>query len=228
MKQALLFATAFLLFFSCVETDYKNDRTDPKIFISDPLLELKKGGVEYPYEIDYFNYVGKQVENPKISWTSSDPAVLEITEDGLATGIDFGTATVKATLITSEETLTIISNDEVIVSTATLKESLEFVGEITSTTSYLLKGSYSLVALDDGGVKLSLGEDYEADTNLPGLYVYLGNNPKSIADAHEIGPVTVFQGAHFYDLPTLDLYDYNYILYWCKPFGVKVGEGQIK
>jgi len=228
MKQALLFATAFLLFFSCVETDYKNDRTDPKIFISNPLLELKKGGVEYPYEIDYFNYVGKQVENPKISWTSSDPAVLEITEDGLATGIDFGTATVKATLITSEETLTIISNDEVIVSTATLKESLEFVGEITSTTSYLLKGSYSLVALDDGGVKLSLGEDYEADTNLPGLYVYLGNNPKSIADAHEIGPVTVFQGAHFYDLPTLDLYDYNYILYWCKPFGVKVGEGQIK
>jgi len=211
-----------------VETDYKNDRTDPKIFISNPLLELKKGGVEYPYEIDYFNYVGKQVENPKISWTSSDPAVLEITEDGLATGIDFGTATVKATLITSEETLTIISNDEVIVSTATLKESLEFVGEITSTTSYLLKGSYSLVALDDGGVKLSLGEDYEADTNLPGLYVYLGNNPKSIADAHEIGPVTVFQGAHFYDLPTLDLYDYNYILYWCKPFGVKVGEGQIK
>jgi hypothetical protein len=228
MKQALLFATAFLLFFSCVETDYKNDRTDPKIFISNPLLELKKGGVEYPYEIDYFNYVGKQVENPKISWTSSDPAVLEITEDGLATGIDFGTATVKATLITSEETLTIISNDEVIVSTATLKESLEFVGEITSTTSYLLKGSYSLVALDDGGVKLSLGEDYEADTNLPGLYVYLGNNPKSIADAHEIGPVTVFQGAHFYDLPTIDIYDYNYILYWCKPFGVKVGEGQIK
>ena len=59
-------------------------------------------------------------------------------------------------------------------------------------------------------------------------YIYLGNNPKSIADAHEIGPVTVFQGAHFYDLPTIDLYDYNYILYWCKPFGVKVGEGQIK
>ncbi|MDB4108439.1 Ig-like domain-containing protein [bacterium] len=228
MKQALLFATAFLLFFSCVETDYVNDRVDPKIFISNPLLELKKGGDEYPFQIDYFNYVGKQVENPKVSWTSSDPAILEITEDGLATGIDFGTATVTATLITSEEAQTIISRDEVIVSMATLKESLEFVGKIISTSSYQLGGSYALTALNNGGIKLTLKEDYEASTSLPGLYIYLGNNPKSIADAHEIGPVTVFKGTHFYDLPTLDIYDYNYILYWCKPFGVKVGEGQIK
>ena len=79
-----------------------------------------------------------------------------------------------------------------------------------------------------GGVKLSLGEDYEADTSLPGLYIYLGNNPNSTADAFEIGPVTTFDGAHFYDLPTIGIYDYNYVLYWCKPFGVKVGEGQIK
>ena len=111
MKQSILFSTAFLLLFSCVETDYVNDRVDPKIFISNPLLELKKGGDEYPFKIDYFNYVGKEVENPKVSWTSSDPAILEITEDGLATGIDFGTATVTATLITSEEAQTIISKD---------------------------------------------------------------------------------------------------------------------
>ena len=117
---------------------------------------LKKGGDEYPFQIDYFNYVGKQVENPKVSWTSSDPAILEITEDGLATGIDFGTATVTATLITSEEAQTIISRDEVIVSMATLKESLEFVGKIISTSSYQLGGSYALTALNNGGIKLTL------------------------------------------------------------------------
>jgi len=50
-----------------------------------------------------------------------------------------------------------------------------------------------------------------------------------VADAYEIGPVTVFQGAHFYDLPsTISIFDYSYILYWCKPFEVKVGEGQIQ
>jgi hypothetical protein len=111
---------------------------------------------------------------------------------------------------------------------STAVEPVKFEGTITSTSSYLLKGSYTLEPLDAGGVKLSLGEDYEADTSLPGLYIYLGNNPNSTADAFEIGPVTTFDGAHFYDLPTIGIYDYNYVLYWCKPFGVKVGEGQIK
>ena len=228
MKQALLIAVCILSLFSCVETDYVNDRVDPKIFISNPLLALEKDGLGHPFEINYFNYVGKEIENPDVSWTSSDPSILEITEDGLARGIKFGTATVTATLTTSEEALTIINNDTVTVSVSTVKEAKGFIGTIESTSNYLLKGSYSLVELDDGRVKLSLGEDYEASTSLPGLYIYLGNNPKSIADAYEIGAVTTFDGAHFYDLPTIGVYDYNYILYWCKPYGVKVGEGQIK
>ena len=210
-----------------METDYVNDRVDPEIFISNPLSNLEEG-TNHQFEVRYFNYVGKEIESPNVKWSSDDPSVLSITGDGLATGVSLGMGTITATLITTEEALTITNANKITVSMSTVVEPVKFEGTITSTSSYLLKGSYSLVALDDGGVKLSLGEDYEADTNLPGLYVYLGNNPKSIADAHEIGPVTVFKGTHFYDLPTLDIYDYNYILYWCKPFGVKVGEGQIK
>ena len=193
MKQALLFATAFLLFFSCVETDYKNDRVDPEIFISNPLSTLEEG-TDYQLETKYFNYVGKEIENPVVNWSTENPTILTVSETGLVTGISMGVAIITASLI----------------------------------SSYLLKGSYTLEPLDAGGVKLSLGEDYEADTSLPGLYIYLGNNPNSTADAFEIGPVTTFDGAHFYDLPTIGIYDYNYVLYWCKPFGVKVGEGQIK
>jgi len=227
MKQAILFSTAFLLLFSCVETDYVNDRVDPKIFISNPLSTLEEG-TDYQLETKYINYVGKEITNPVVNWSTNYPEILTVSETGLVTGISMGVATITASLTTEEENLTVTNTNEITVSMSTAVEPVKFEGTITSTSSYLLKGSYSLVALDDGGVKLSLGEDYEADTNLPGLYVYLGNNPKSIADAHEIGPVTVFQGAHFYDLPTIDIYDYNYILYWCKPFGVKVGEGQIK
>ena len=60
MKQALLFATAFLLFFSCVETDYVNDRVDPEIFISNPLSNLEEG-TNHQFEVRYFNYVGKEI-----------------------------------------------------------------------------------------------------------------------------------------------------------------------
>ena len=231
MKKAILMVVCILPLFSCVKTDYKNDRVDPKIFVSNPLLELKKNGEPHQFEVSYFNYVGKEIENPNVSWSSSDPTVLAITEDGLATGIEFGTATVTATLTTAEENLTISNKDDVEVSTATLTESIEFIGTVVTTSNYELGGSYVLKIHEDENdvLRLSLGDDYVASTSLPGLYIYLGNNPNSIADAHEIGPVTVFQGAHFYDLPsTISIYDYSYILYWCKPFGVKVGEGQIQ
>jgi len=227
----MLIAVCILPLFSCVKTDLVNDRVDPKIFISNPLLELKKNGAAHKFEVNYFNYVGKEIEDPIVSWKSSDPAVLAITEDGLATGIEFGTATVTATLTTAEENLTITNKDDVEVSTATLTESIEFIGTVVTTSNYELRGSYVLKVHEDENdiLRLSLGDDYVASTSLPGLYIYLGNNPNSIADAYEIGPVTVFQGAHFYDLPsTISIYDYSYILYWCKPFGVKVGEGQIQ
>tara|TARA_B110000114_G_C15098027_1_gene402985 strand:+ start:1845 stop:2534 length:690 start_codon:yes stop_codon:yes gene_type:complete len=229
MKKAMLIAVCILPLFSCVKTDFINDRVDPKIFVSNPLLELKKNGEAHQFEVNYFNYVGKEIENPNVSWSSSDAAVLAITEDGLATGIEFGTAIVTATLTTPEETLTITNKDVVTVSTATLTESIEFIGTVVTTSNYELGGSYVLETLDNGVLRLSLGDDYVASTSLPGLYIYLGNNPSSIADAYEIGPVTVFQGAHYYDLPaSISIYDYSYILYWCKPFGVKVGEGQIQ
>lgn len=231
MKKAILLLLCTLPLFSCVKTDLINDRVDPKIFVSNPLLELKKNGAPHQFQVNYFNYVGKEIENPNVSWSSSDPTVLAITEDGLATGIEFGTATVTATLITPEENITITNTDEVKVSMSTLTESIEFIGTIVSTSNYELGGSYVLKVHEDENdiLRLSLGNDYVASTSLPGLYVYLGNNPNSVADAFEIGAVTVFQGAHFYDLPsTISIYDYSYILYWCKPFDAKVGEGQIQ
>lgn len=231
MKKIILIVVCFLLLLSCVKTDLINDRVDPKLFISNPLLELKKNGEAHQFQVNYFNYVGKEIENPAVSWSSSDSSILTITESGLASGVEFGTATVSATLTTTEENLIITSTDVVRVSSATLTESIEFLGTIITTSNYELKGSYALKVHEDEDnvLRLSLGDDYKASTSLPGLYIYLGNNPNSIADAYEIGPVTVFEGAHFYDLPsTISIYDYSYILYWCKPFGVKVGEGQIQ
>ena len=52
MKKVILFVVWILPIFSCVKTDFVNDRVDPKIFISNPLLELKKNGAkisELPY-----------------------------------------------------------------------------------------------------------------------------------------------------------------------------------
>jgi len=75
---------------------------------------------------------------------------------------------------------------------------------------------------------LDIAGNYEASTALPGLYVYLSNNPNSTSGSYEIGEVTVFNGAHSYTLPSsVDISDYKYILYWFKPFNVKVGDSTI-
>jgi hypothetical protein len=102
-------------------------------------------------------------------------------------------------------------------------------GIITSSSSYELGGSFVLKKTAAGNTELSFGSDYVASTALPGLYVYLTNNRNSIASAYEIGRVEVFKGEHKYDLGTsVGLTDYRFVLYYCKPFNVKVGDGEIK
>jgi hypothetical protein len=102
-----------------------------------------------------------------------------------------------------------------------------YEGEIISTSSYILEGNFRY---EHNGtqITLSLDENYRASTSLPGLYLYLGNNPNTVNGAIEIAKVTVFNGAHEYILPpSIELADYKYLIYWCKPFSVPVGEGTI-
>ena len=90
-----------------------------------------------------------------------------------------------------------------------------------------MEGEFELVDLGNGMLSLSLDEDYCASTALPGLYVYLSNNRNSIADAFEIGEVTTFTGQHDYTINNIGLMDFNFIVYFCKPFNIKVGDGEI-
>jgi len=96
---------------------------------------------------------------------------------------------------------------------------------LETTSSYLLEGSFSLEDTGNGLI-LKLNDDYRASSSLPGLYVYLSNNTTGINNALEIGPVNIFSGATEFNVPgNPGLNDYEYVLFWCKPFGVDVGVG---
>ena len=102
-----------------------------------------------------------------------------------------------------------------------------FEGQIRTTSSYTLEGNFRY---EHNGTQiiLSIDDSYRASSSLPGLYLYLTNNPNSPEDGFEVGAVSVFSGAHSYALPaSIGLMDYKYLLYWCKPFRVKVGDAQI-
>ena len=144
------------------------------------------------------------------------------------------TDTETSTMTTETETSTMTTDTE--TSTTTIDNNTGtgivlapqfYEGEIISTSSYILEGNFRY---EHNGtqITLSLDENYRASTSLPGLYLYLGNNPNTVNGAIEIAKVTVFNGAHEYILPpSIELADYKYLIYWCKPFSVPVGEGTI-
>lgn len=99
-------------------------------------------------------------------------------------------------------------------------------GELQTSSSYRLEGDFTLTQ-DGADLLLEFADNYEADTDLPGLYVYLSNSTTTNANAVEIQAVQVFAGAHSYTIPNININDYQYVLYFCKPFNQRVGHGLI-
>jgi len=179
---------------------------------------------EFQLEARFTNNVG-QPEDITISWLSLSPEIVQVNDAGLVTGLGMGTGQVMASVnladkMVSDTVQFVVSESETAVA------ELIITGEIKTTTFYDLEGSFELEQVEDDLV-LTFEEDYTASSSLPGLYLYLTNNPNSIGNAREVAMVEVFSGAHSYTIEDVGLMEYEYLLYYCKPFGVKVGDGKI-
>lgn len=220
----LRFLFPFLLF-GCISEDIVLDEVDPIVQFTNPISSLEVNTF-YQFEYMFLDDVGATIDPISVSWLSSDEALLTVDDNGLVRGLNNGTVTLSISAILNELAAdTSISFD--ITGDATMTSMTERTGSVQTTSSYVLKGDFALSANDDD-LFLAFGADYVADNGLPGLFVYLSNNPNTIAGAHEIGAVTTFSGAHEYDISNVNLFDYNYVLYYCKPFNVKVGHGTIQ
>ncbi|WP_373519894.1 Ig-like domain-containing protein [Pricia sp.] len=231
-----------LFFFACIGEDIIEDYVNPELRIRNPVNSLGLNE-SHQFEARYLNNIGLP-EDVAVVWSSSDGSIVSIDGTGKATALRAGRATISATAQTDSlstmTTLEVIGDaDEMDGGTDETDDGtdegadggtddISRKGSINSTSSYRLLGGFTIQPFSSGALELSLAENYEASTSLPGLYVYLTNNPNSINGALEIGEVTVFTGAHSYTLPeNVAITDYSYLLYWCKPFSVKVGGGTI-
>ena len=212
------------LFTSCIGDDIIEDRIEPELRIMNKVASIEVG-TEYQFEAIYFNNVG-QAESTSIEWTTSDVNIISITPQGLATAISAGNVVLSA-LVNIDSGQSEVSFSVEAGSTTTSNEVTSRSGKIISTSSYLLQGDFVLETTSTG-VILSISENYVTTTSLPGLYIYLGNNPNTISGALEIGKVEIFSGAHNYEINNVSINDFSHIIYFCKPFNVKVGEGTIE
>ena len=214
--------SAFALVTSCIQDDFVDDLVDPELRITNPIDTLALNA-DHLLEAQYLNNVGQEEIVTK-QWMSSDPDIISVNQNGLITALNPGQATISAQY--QEGEVDVADEVTVVVGNSTVSAMESIVGSIRTTSSYLLEGSFELSSTD-AGVKLSIMDDYRASSSLPGLYIYLSNNRNTVSNALEIGKVTVFNGAHEYDLPGIGLNDYSYIVYFCKPFNVKVGDAQL-
>ena len=222
-KVIFLFACTFALFTSCIQDDFIEDRVDPVVRITTQVESIEVN-TSFQFEFNYLNEIGQQEEVEAI-WRSADENIISIDETGLATALLPGQTTIHVTVQTDEMTV----EDEILVEvgeSTMIVEAEDFSGTIETTTFYTLEGSFDLVNVD-GGLELNIMEDYRASSSLPGLYLYMSNNENSIANALEIGRVTVFNGAHNYSIPGVTIDEYKFLVYFCKPFNVKVGEAKL-
>ena len=148
--------------------------------------------------------------------------MLSISSSGKVTAFNPGAAEI--TLEYQSGSITLSDSKTVGVGERTVITDTGASGILKSTSSYKLTGTFS-VSEDGADLVVAFDEDYEASTALPGLFVYLSNNPNTISGAHEIQAVEIFKGAHSYTIPNTAISEYQYVLYFCKPFNVKVGDG---
>lgn len=219
-----MFFLLFILFQSCIGDDIINDEVDPIVSITTNVQTIGIGE-SIQFEASYLNNIGIEEVIDKM-WESSNPDIVEINETGLATAKNIGNAVISVTTISAENQLT--DQIDIEVGQETVMDEASRIGQIRTTSSYALSGAFELIT-ENGNVVINIDDTYKTTSALPGLYVYLSNNPSTTSGAFEIGAVEVFEGAHSYTLPSeVGINDFNYLLYYCKPFNVKVGDGEIE
>lgn len=213
---------------SCIENDIIDDRIEEKLSI-DREIEKLTINTTFQYSTKYTNNVG-EVTTPDITWSSSNPSIISVSNTGLITGLAIGQSVITAKVTTSEGKVVMTENTVTVTTEIIDNGNLrQKSGAIRTTSSYALQGNFTITEIaNTNDLELSIDASYQASSSLPGLYLYLTNNPTNTSGADEIAKVTVYNGAHTYIIKNTGINDFNYLLYWCKPFSVKVGEGEIK
>jgi hypothetical protein len=226
IRLRILILGVSLVVFSCIRDEFVDDFIMPQIEISNPIDSLKIDD-SYQYEYRYLNNIGAIDSTIEVNWLSLSPMLLTITNDGLATAISEGMSQIVLSSLTNPQYYDTVSVAINAIGTSEPPSATERSGIIVTTSSYLLSGDLVLTHQNDQFI-LKLAQNFMATSALPGLVVYLTNNPATNSGALEIAPITQFTGSQQFVIQGLnDINDYKYVLFYCKPFAVKVGDSEL-
>lgn len=225
MKKHIIQFLIPLLFFRCIGTDVIDEiMLEPKIVIDNPLLSLKIGD-SHQFLTQYFDSTG-EMSSVEIEWQSSDPAIISITSQGLATAHNNGEVTITASTsaISIDILLTASENTE--------EASTDKTGTFSGSSGYTAVGTATLKE-EDGEITLDLSADFKTSFAL-GTFIYLSNSTSGSATRSgglELGEISS-NGARSFDVTsknaTTTLDTYQYVIVLCKPASITFGSAELK
>jgi hypothetical protein len=208
----------------CIGDDIIEDFVEPRLRILSPPSQLAVGDTT-TLSFTFLDETGQEATVTP-SYTTSNSAVATVNDDGQVITLAEGEVDIVVWADYIGQSYADTASIVVTMDSIIIDEPEQRSGIVSTTSSYVLSGNFTITETD-GGLTITFAEDYIADRALPGLYVYLTNNTATTRDAHEIGAVRVFDGAHSYVVEGVGIDDFSDILYFCKPFNVKVGDGAI-
>tara|TARA_R110000796_G_scaffold118864_1_gene232760 strand:+ start:130038 stop:130706 length:669 start_codon:yes stop_codon:yes gene_type:complete len=202
---------------SCIGTDIVEDIAVPETISISNAIDSLKVGESYTFSADYFNGLGEPVQ-AMIAWSSSDPSIISIEQTGSAQAIAAGNVYIKAVKGNNADSVKVNAGN----TTSVLANKRQ--GTFMGRNNYSVSGNFSLQEVN-GDLTLIFDDNFRS-SNGPGLYVYLSNQPTNITGGEEVGKLMKNSGAQSYSIAAnVQLTTYNYVLIYCKPFGVPFGTG---
>lgn len=220
MNRLILLLFFPLILFSCIGTDVIDDEVFPeKIQITNSVSALKVGE-SYLFEAVYFGTSG-EMEDVELTWTTANESILSISKGGLATAIDTGMTYVIVKSGITSDSVSVTSGSATVISET------ERRGSFQGLNNYTVEGSFTL-ELKGSSFDLVFAENFSA-TQGPGLHVYLTNNTNSVSGGVDLGELKANSGGQTYEVEDKELFNaYDYVMIYCKPFGVPFGLGTIE
>lgn len=215
-----------MLLIGCIGVDIVDDMVEPRIVV-DNLLESLKVGDSHQFTAKYFDNTGEVSAKP-VEWKSSDPLIISITIEGLATAHKNGQVTITATVTDGS------------ASTDILLQAADVTEELSSKTAtfmevgnYMAEGTATLKKDENGEVILDLSSDFKTSFAL-GTFIYLSNSTSGSttrSSGLELSQISS-NGAKTFNVTSKEsdvgLDTYRYVIVLCKPAGLTFGSADFQ
>ncbi|MBC7921533.1 MAG: DM13 domain-containing protein [Ferruginibacter sp.] len=163
------------------------------------------------------NVDGQDLPGKPFTWQSSNPSVVAVDANGLATGVASGLALISAA------SGGVKSTDFEVRVGGNVR-----TGAFQSLNNHSVEGIATLTQESNQTLKLQFNDGFSTSfTNA--VYVYLSNNQNSISGGFEVTKLDRASGAMTFSVPTtVSLTQFKYVIIHCRPFNIVFGAAELK